>query len=234
MSRQWILWTAAVAALAAVALFPLRAALAMSDLGRIGFTARQAGGTVWAGRIGELHLRSQPIGTVDVAFDPIALLFGTVSMRFSRLDNPDGPLEGRLVAGGTRGLVDTSGRIAVAEMFSPLPVAALELENVTIRFRDGTCERASGRIRPILAAPVPGLTFDAGLSGAVECDAERARVSMSSPSGGERIEFYIRETGDYRGWMSVRSSRPDVAGALASYGFRPSPQGMTLTVDGRL
>jgi hypothetical protein len=34
--------------------------------------------------------------------------------------------------------------------------------------------------------------------------------------------------------MSFRSSRPDVTGALAAFGFRPSPQGMTLTVDGRL
>ena len=57
---------------------------------------------------------------------------------------------------------------------------------------------------------------------------------MATPSGGQRLEFYIGESGNYRGWMSIRSSRPDLNGALAIFGFRPSPQGMTLTVDGRL
>ena len=234
MSRRWTVVAIGIALLALIAFFPLRLALGASDLKRMGFTARQVSGTIWHGRIGELQLRSQPLGTVEVALDPLALLLGKVSMHFERVAHPDGPLEGRILAGSTRGLVDTNGRIAVADMFRPLPIAALELEKVTIRFRDGQCEAASGRVRPIIAAPIPGLTFDAGLSGAVECDGERARVTMATPSGGQRLEFYIGESGNYRGWMSIRSSRPDLNGALAIFGFRPSPQGMTLTVDGRL
>lgn len=234
MSRRWIAVTAGLVALAIVALFPLRLALGLSDLRSIGFTARQVEGTIWSGRIGELHMRSQPLGTVDVALDPFALLIGNISMVFNRLDNPDGALEGRLVAGFTRGLIGTSGRIAVADMFAPLPIAALELDKVTIKFRDGRCDKASGQVRPIISAPVPGVAFDAGLSGTVECDGQRARVRMASPSGAERVEFYVRESGEYRGWMSVRNNQPDVTGALSTFGFRPSPQGMTLTVDGRL
>ena len=84
------------------------------------------------------------------------------------------------------------------------------------------------------SAPIPGVTFDVGLAGTVECDGQRARVRMATPSGGQQLEFYVRESGEYRGWMSVRNSRPDIAGALSLFGFRPSPQGMTLTVDGRL
>lgn len=234
MSRRWTFLTAGIVALAVIVLFPLRLALGLSDLRSIGFTARQVEGSIWSGRVGELHMRSQSLGTVDVSLDPFALLIGNISMGFSRLNNPDGPLEGRLVAGFTRGLVDTSGRIAVADMFAPLPIAALELDKVTIKFRDGQCDQASGQVRPIIAAPLPGVTFDAGLSGTVECDGERARVRMASPSGAERLEFYVRESGEYRGWMSVRNGQPDVTGALSTFGFRPSAQGMTLTVDGRL
>ena len=234
MTRRWIILASAVAVLALIALFPLRLALGLSDLRSMGFSARQVEGTIWSGRIGDLRLRSQSLGTLDVALDPFALLIGNISMGFNRLGSPDGPLEGRLVAGFTRGLVDTSGRIAVGDMFAPLPIAALELDKVTIRFRDGRCDKASGQVRPIIAAPLPGVTFDVGLAGTVECDGQRARVRMSSPSGAERLEFYIGESGEYRGWMSFRSSRPDVTGALAAFGFRPSPQGMTLTVDGRL
>lgn len=234
MSRRWILLTTVFAASAVIALFPLRLALGLSDMRSIGFSARQVEGTIWSGRIGELQVRSQPFGTVDVALDPFALLIGNISMGFSRLANPDGPLKGRIVAGFTRGLIDTSGRIAVADMFAPLPIGALELDKVTIRFRDGECDKASGTVRPIISAPLPGVTFDSGLSGRVECDGQRARVRMTSPSGAERLEFYVGESGQYRGWMSVRNRQPDVTGALSTFGFRPSPQGMTLTVDGRL
>lgn len=234
MSRRWIAVAAGLGVLAFVALFPLRLALGLSDMQSIGFTARQVEGTIWSGRIGELHLRSQTLGAMDVALDPFALLVGNLSMGFRRLDNPEGPLEGRLVTGSSRGLIETSGRLAIADMFAPLPISALELDKVTVMFREGECSRASGQVRPIIAAPIPGVTFDAGLSGVVECDGQRARVRMATPSGAERLEFYVQESGQYRGWMSVRSSRPDVAGALSVFGFRPSPQGMTLTVDGRL
>jgi len=59
-------------------------------------------------------------------------------------------------------------------------------------------------------------------------------VTMASGSGRERIEFYVRSTGAYRGWMSVRDAPPDTAIALSLFGFRPSPQGLTLSVDGQL
>jgi general secretion pathway protein N len=234
MSRRWIAVAAGLVLVAVVVLFPLRLALSLSDMQSMGFTARQVEGTIWSGRIGELHMRSQSLGAMDVALDPFALLLGNLSMGFKRLDNPEGPLEGRLVTGLTRGLVEASGRIAVADMFAPLPVAALELDKVTVRFRSGQCDKASGQVRPIIAAPIPGVTFDAGLTGVVECDGQRARVRMATPSGAQQLEFYIRDSGQYRGWMSIRNSRPDVAGTLSIFGFRPSPQGMTLTVDGRL
>lgn len=234
MRTRWIVWTGALAVLALVALFPLRLALDWSDFQRIGFTARQVGGTIWYGRVGELHLRSQAIGTLEVTVDPASLLLGTVSMRFNRLDSPEGPLVGEIVAGGSRGIRSTSGRIAVGGMFAPLPLAALELNEVTALFRNGKCDEAGGRIRPVLAAPVPGLSFGPDLAGSVECEGERARARLESASGADSIEFYIQESGDYRAWISVRSSDPAVKSALRTFGFRPSADGMRLTMDGRL
>lgn len=234
MTWRWIVWSAAIAALAALALFPLRLALGLSDFERMGFTARQVAGTIWYGRIGELHLRSQPLGTLEVALNPLPLLIGNVSMHFRRMESPDGPLEGKLVAGFRRGIVEANGRLAVGNMFGRLPLAALELEEVTVLFSGGQCSAAGGRVRPILSAPIPGMTIDPGIAGTIECDGERARVRMKSPSGAETIEFYVRDSGEYRAWMSIRTARPELSGALSLFGFRPSPQGMTLTVDGRL
>lgn len=234
MKVRWLVWTLGLALLALVGLFPLRLAIAWSDLGRMGFTARQVGGTIWSGRIGDLQLRTQPIGTIDVTLNPLALLFGSIDMGFERLDSPEGPLAGNLLAGSSRGIRSTSGRIAVADMFAPVPVGALELNDVTVLFRNGQCVDASGRITPVITVPLPGVRLDPGLSGAVECDGERARVEFSSASGAERIDFYVQETGDYRARMTIRSTDPIVNSALAVFGFRPSPQGLSLSVDGRL
>lgn len=234
MNVRWVAWTIGIAAISLVMLFPLRLALGWSDLERIGFTARQVGGTIWYGRIGEMHLRSQPLGTLEVTLEPTALLLGKINMAFSRLDSPEGPLTGRIVAGASRGIRGVSGRIAVGEMFAPLPIAALELSDVTAIFVDGKCREAGGQVRPVLAAPVPGLSLDAGLTAPMECEGERARVRLESPSGAEIIEFYFQESGDYRGWISIRSSDPMVNSSLGTFGFRPSAEGMRLTMDGRL
>lgn len=234
MRRRWLIWTGGILALALISLFPLRVALAMSDMKRMGFAARQVAGTIWYGRIGELHLRSQPLGTFEVRLDPAALLFGTISMRFDRLDDPDGILEGQLVAGLSRGIKSSSGRIAAAEMFAPLPIEAIELRDVTVLFRRGTCVEAAGEITPIIASPVPGLSFATGLTGRLDCEGERARVVMASPGGGERLEFYVNSEGDYRAWMTVRTPAPEASVALSLFGFRPSPEGLTLSMRGRL
>jgi general secretion pathway protein N len=117
-------------------------------------------------------------------------------------------------------------------MFAPLPLRALELQDTTVRFSDGRCVEASGRISPVIEAPVPGFDF-AGLSGEVTCEGERARVTMNGRNG-ETIEFYVHASGLYRGWISIRQVAPPLAATLAGIGFRPSPQGLTLSVDGRL
>ncbi len=233
MKPRWLAWTLGIFGLALIAFFPLRVALGMSDLDRIGFTARQVGGTIWYGRIGQLHLRSHPLGTFEVQLDPLALLIGRVSMRFNRMDDPQGMLEGRLVAGLGRGVKEASGRVATGGMFAPLPIDALDLDDLTVVFRNGVCVQAAGRVTPVMSAPVPGLQF-AGLTGTMQCDGERARVEMASASGAERVDFYVHSSGRYRGWLSVRTTSPEVNATLSVLGFRPSPQGLTLTVNGRL
>lgn len=231
--RRWLAWTIGIGLLAMVGMFPLRAALAMSNLDRIGFTARQVAGTVWHGRIGEFQVRSQPLGTLEVRLDPLALLVGHISMKFDRMDSPDGVLSGQLVSGLRRGIKDTSGRIAVGEMLSPLPIEAFELNDVTVLFRGGTCVEAKGGVTPIVNAPVGGASFS-NLTGKVTCDGERARAVFQRSGGNERIEFYVSSAGSYRAWMSIRNAAPEINAALASAGFRPAPEGMSLSVDGRL
>lgn len=232
MRRRWILWTSVIALIALLALFPLGTALRLSDFGRIGFTARQVAGTIWYGRIGDLQLRSQPLGTFEVQLDPLALMLGKISMAFNRLDHPDGVLNGRLIAGLSRGVENLDGRLQVGDMFAPLPVRALDFKDVSVRFQDGRCVEGKGEVTPVIAAPVPGFDF-AGLSGSISCDGERARVRMA-PGAAQSIEFYVHSSGSYRGWITVRDVPPAVSIALSLVGFKSAPEGMTLSVDGKL
>jgi general secretion pathway protein N len=231
--RRWLTWLFGILGLALFALFPLRVALGMSNFEQIGFTARQVAGTIWYGRIGSLHLRSQPLGTFEVQLNPFALLMGRVSMHFERMEDPQGVLKGQLVAGFARGIKDASGRIAAGQMFAPVPIEALELQDVSVLFRNGVCVEAAGQVTPVITTPIPGVQLT-GLRGTMQCDGERARVQMRSGSGTERIEFYVSSSGRYRGWLSVRTTGPAVSAGLALLGFRPSPEGMTLTVNGSL
>jgi hypothetical protein len=104
---------------------------------------------------------------------------------------------------------------------------------VTLLFRTGECSEASGRLTAVIASPLPGLQLS-GLTGSVRCDGPRARVTMASPSGNERVEFYVQGTGRYRGWLSVRNAPPAVAMGLGLLGFRPAPEGLMLSVAGQL
>ena len=98
MSWRWLLWSSVIGLIALVLLMPLRVALPASDLQQMGLSARQVAGTIWYGRIAELMLGRQLLGTFDVRLDPAALLLGRIAMPFERLDAAQGPLTGVLRA----------------------------------------------------------------------------------------------------------------------------------------
>lgn len=231
MSRRWLFWFAGMLALGLLVLLPLRVALGRFEA--MGFTARQVAGTIWYGRIGELSLRHHRLGTFEVAVAPLALLTGAVKLNFRRLDDPQGVLDGALVAGSNRGLRDTTGRIGLAGLLGALPVEAIELEDATLLFKGQRCARAGGKARVLIAAPLPGVDGIA-FSGGPRCEGERLRFVLSTPTGAGRLDFYIRSSGEYRGWLQVRGADSVNASALAAAGFADSPEGMMLSVDGRL
>lgn len=231
MNRRLILFFLVVLVVGLVALIPLRSAVA--PLVDQGFTARQVAGTIWYGRIGELTFGTRRLGTFEVAFDPLALLTGAVKMKFQRLGDPHGVLDGTLVSGGRRGLGETTGRIGVAGLFGALPIDAIEFDKVTLLFRGQECASASGAVTMVLAAPIPGVD-GVTLRGSLRCENRRVRFTLATPSGAGRIDFYVRSGGDYRAWLHVRAVPPDQAALLGAAGFTPSSDGLTMSAAGKL
>ena len=230
MSRRWTLWFATLLLLSLLALVPLR--VAVGGLVDQGFTARQVAGTIWYGRIGELSRRARRLGTFEVRLDPGPLLIGAVHLGFRRMDDPNGALDGTLVAGSTSGVRATSGRLAIAGLAGQLPLDTLQIDGVTILFRGERCAEASGRVTMLVAAPLPGLG-GAQFQGSPRCEGERVRFVLAGPAGAE-VEFFVRANGELRAWLRLPPTDPAAAAALSAAGFRESGQGWVLSAEGRL
>lgn len=235
MNWRWLVWSLGIGLLALLLLLPLRVALPASDLQRLGLSARQVGGTIWQGRIGELMLGRQLLGTFDVRLDPGALLLGRIAMPFERLDSVQGPLTGTLRAGGAvRGVERLNGAMAAAGLLGGAPIDAITFTDTTILFRNGRCEQASGRLAANLAVRFGPLPLDRGFRGTVACEGERVRARLASDAGTEQVEFFVSNQGRVRGWITIRAPLPGLDIILSTYGFRPGPGGLTLPFETRL
>jgi general secretion pathway protein N len=235
MNWRWAVWTTGIALVALLLLLPLRVALSAADLGRLGMSAREVAGTIWQGRIGELMLGRQLLGTFDVRLDPGALLLRRIAMPFERLDQIQGPLTGVLRAGGSvTGVERLSGGVPASNLLGGAPIDALTFTNTTILFEDGRCVEASGRVAANLAVRFGPLALDRGFAGSVTCDGDRVRARLASEAGTEQVEFFVSSSGRVRGWVSIRSPLPGLDTLLSTYGFRTGPGGLTLPFETRL
>jgi general secretion pathway protein N len=235
MNWRWAVWTVGIGLIALLLLLPLRVALSAADLQQLGLSARQVGGTIWNGRIGELMLGRQLLGTFDVRLDPGALLLGRVAMPFERLDAVQGPLTGVLRAGGSvAGVERLNGSVPAANLLGGAPIDALSFTDTTILFEGDRCLEASGRIAANLAVRFGPLALDRGFSGNVSCEGDRVRARLASEAGSEQVEFFVNASGRVRGWITIRSPLPGLDALLSTYGFRTGPGGLTLPFETRL
>lgn len=230
MSYRWAAWVGGIFLIGLLGLLPLR--IALQGIADKGFTARQAAGTIWYGRIGELMWNGRRLGTFEVTVDPWPLLVGNIRARFSRMGDPDGQLVGMLVSGGASGVRGLNGRIAVAGLIGGLPVEQFEAVDLTLVFDGRRCIEASGQARVYLAAPLAALGA-AQLNGTLRCEGRRARFRLADPSGQASLEFYVQGDGRYRAWLRLVGTPPEIAADLALAGFRPSADGLAMSARGQ-
>lgn len=230
MTRRWAMFVVAIFLVTLFAFIPIR--IAIAGITDAGFTARQAAGTIWYGRIGELMFRDRRLGTFEAAVDPLPLLAGTIRMRFNRMDDPQGPLTGTFVLGGDDGVVGLDGRIGAAGLFGSIPLEAIEVQSLDILFDGDRCVRARGRMKAILATPIPGLA-STELAGSPQCEGTRVRLTLDAPSGRGGLEFYVAAHGQYRAWLRIGAPPPDAVGALTAAGFKQGADGMMMSAEGQ-
>lgn len=214
---------------------PMRIALGLSGLERLGVAAREVRGTLWSGRIDQLMLGTMPVGSVKAALSPVSLLMGRVRFDIWRRQGAADDLSGALTVGfGRVGIDDVTGTVPLGRSFAPLPVASLAMEDVSAYFSGDRCGHAEGRVRAQMAGQFPGLNLTQGLSGVASCDGEALLLPLVSQSGLEKVNLRIWRSGHYVAEMRVETADAVLGDALAKAGFAGTGGARELKVEGTL
>lgn len=224
----------ALFAAAMLAFLPLRLALGWSGLDGQGFAAREVTGSLWSGRLIEARFGDIALGDLDAGLSPFALLIGRARIALASDSNdPTQRLSGVVEIGRNRAaVVDASGPLSPGNAFAPLPVSALNLDGVTVRFVDGACQSAEGRVRASLAGAFLGQPLPGALSGSARCDAGALLLPLTSGAG-EGVSLRLWPDGRYRADLTLIPTDPSIAARLDNAGFAANGAGRTLSIDGR-
>lgn len=235
LSRRMRIILVATLLLGLIAFLPMRVALGLAGLERLGVAARDVRGTVWSGRIDQLMLGAMPLGSVRAGLSPLSLLIGRARFDIGRTKGLADDVSGALTVGiGRIGVDDVTGAVPLGRSFAPLPVGSLMLEDVSAYYSGDRCAHAEGRVRAHMSGQFPGLNLSQGLSGVVTCDGDALLLPLVSQSGMEKINLRIWRSGRYSAEMRVETGDPTLSSALGQAGFAGSGNAQMLKVEGTL
>lgn len=227
----WPLFLAAAFLFSLLALLPLRLALDRLGFEDRGLTARAATGSLWSGALQEAQLGPVPLGDLSARLNVLPLFIGRA--RLSLHGAEPGTFDGAVIV--TRhsfGFDDVSARLRVGALLSPLAISMIDFDEVSGGFASGRCTRGEGRVRAAVGGEIAGMRLASGLSGEVRCAGAALLLPLASQSGMERLDIRLLPDGRYQVRLLVRTTDEAVRGRLLAAGFRATPQGFVMQVDG--
>lgn len=220
---------------ALVLLLPLRLALGMAGLERLGLSARDVRGSMWSGRIDTLMISDVPLGSVRVGLSPLHLFKGRLRIDMERAKGLPDDISGGIGTGiGGFGLDDVTGAVPLGSALAPLPIGSLRMDKVSVRFSGGRCVSAEGNVHASITGRIEGLNLSQGLSGALRCDGEALLIPLVSQSAMETLNLRFTENGRYTAEMRVQTGDAALAAALGATGFRSAGGAQLLSIAGSL
>lgn len=230
----------AVFVLALIVLLPLRLVLGWFDLDQSHVAAREATGSVWFGGLREARVGPIALGDLSARVSPWPLAVGRARIDVAGQSTTDSSTAARAIRGAISvsrhavGIDDMTAGLPAGNVFAPLPVTGIDMDDVSVRYRDGNCETAEGRVKAVLSGDMAGIALGQGLSGTARCDAGAVLLPLVSQAGTERIDLRLWQNGRFSAQLTVRPTDPTVAQNLELGGFRPTAKGHILTIDGNL
>ncbi|MCT8002314.1 type II secretion system protein N [Sphingomonas sanguinis] len=226
---------AAMLVVALIVFLPMRLALGATGLADEGLSARRVGGTIWGGSLLEARFGQVALGDLRVSLSPLALLLGRARLAFEGAGVDGRPIIGAAtISRHAMGIDGVTASLPAAALFAPLPVTTLMLEDVTVRFRDGVCEEAGGRVRATVAGEAGGLPLPPMMMGNARCEAGALLLPMTGQGGTEAVNLRIRPDGRYTADLVLTPGDPAAAARLEQLGFvAGSGGGYRLSAEGR-
>lgn len=222
-------------ALALAAVFPMRILLGALGFGEAGLAVREVQGSIWNGRLLETQFGAASLGDLDARLNLLPLFVGRARVDLGRSGEKTTAFRGAVsITRHTLGVDDATMRLPTGATFAPLPVTALDLSDVSVRYRGGACERAEGLVRAEIQGEMAGLSLPGGLSGTARCDGENLLLPLASQSGMEMLALRIGRNGGYTADLTIRSTDADMQRTLQAAGFSASGDGYRLSVAGTL
>ncbi|HXH17263.1 MAG TPA: type II secretion system protein N [Sphingomonas sp.] len=221
--------------IALIVFLPMRAVLGWVGVGDEGLVARRVTGTIWGSTLTETRFGDLALGDLHARLSPLPLLVGRATIVFTGADSLAArPLSGSAsVSRHGFGVDHMTATVATGRLFAPVPVSSLDLDDVSVRFRDGQCESAEGRVRATLAGDVGGIALPQSVSGTARCDGTALLLPLTSQAGTEGIALRLEGAGTYRADLSLRPSDQLAAQKLEQAGFVRGPTGYRLSIEGR-
>jgi general secretion pathway protein N len=217
---------AAMLAVALLLLLPLRLVLMAGGVADAGLAAQSVGGSLWSGHMVNAVWRGVSIGDGRAKISPLALLGGGI-----RLD-----WQGENVAATLFRQRDGGGIEAVTGVIGPLTIGGLAVQRVDfdgfeVVFDGDRCGRSSGRVT---VQPGGVLAPTGAVAGTPRCDGDAVVLPLVSADQATQMTLRVRRDATFRAVISIEPVAETLRPALQAAGFQPSPQGMTMTVEGVL
>lgn len=217
---------------ALVALLPLRLALDWFGVDERGFAAREAKGSIWLGSVSEAQFGTVALGDLQAQLRSLPLFAGRARVDLERRDEADRFEGGATISRHGFGIDDMTARLALGSAFAPLPIASLDLADVSARFADGQCASAEGVVRAEIAGDIAGIALPGGLSGNARCEGGALLLPLVSQTGMEALNLRLYEDGRYRVELVARPSDDSMRDRLIAAGFGLTSGGYALTAEG--
>lgn len=219
---------------ALIVFLPMRAALGWFGVGDEGVVARSVSGTIWGATLRDARFGDLALGDLHARLSPWPLFVGRGTIVLEGPESAARTLRGSAsVSRHGFGVSDFTATIATGGVFAPVPVSVLDLESVSVRFRDGQCERAEGRVRATLGGDVGGIVLPQSVAGNARCEGAALLLPLTSQAGTESIALRIEASCLYTAALSLRPSDPLAAQKLEAAGFVAGGGGYRLSIEGR-
>lgn len=202
-----------------VGLFPLRIAIDWLALDERGFAAREAQGSVWLGALSEAQFGSIALGDLQASLRTFPLVLGRARVDLIRDEEADRFEGAATVSRHSFGIDDMTARLDIGSALAPLPIASLDLSDVTVRFADGLCVSAEGMVKASVAGDLAALPLPGGLSGNARCRESALLLPLVSQTGMEALNLSLFEDGRYSVELAVKPMDDRIRDRLILSGF---------------